>query len=139
MAEETRPTRVDIAREFLTSIGKGDVGPSLPLLSPQAVYRVTGRHAMAGVFSGSGDIAHHLALLYQRTKGTYDTVKWEDWLVGQEHVAALSEVHIEADGRMYKARHLTLVRFDLDDLIREITVYFDDEPSLERFLGTAAP
>jgi ketosteroid isomerase-like protein len=136
MPEDARPTRLSIAREFLTSIGKGDVGPALALLSPQAVYRVTGRHAMAGVFSGSEDIAHHLALLYQRTKGTFDTVKWEDWLVGEEHVAALSDVHMDVDRRMYSARHLTLVRFDLDDLIREITVYFEDEPSLERFLGT---
>ena len=135
MPEGTRPTRLAIAQEFLMSVGNDNVGPSMALLSPHATYRVTGNHALAGVFSGTEDIARHLAALHQRTGGTFETVKWEDWMVGEQHVAALSDVHIRSGGQKYMARHLTLVRFDADDKILEITVLFEDESSMARFIG----
>ena len=60
-----------------------------------------------------------------------DTFKWEDWLVGEQHVAALADVHIHMQGKRYKSRHLFLVGFDTDDKIVEIVVFFEDEHSAE--------
>ena len=66
----------------------------------------------------------HLMRLFERTGGTFDAFKWEDWMLGEYHVAALANVHLNTKGQMYKGRHLFLVRFDKDDLIQEITVFF---------------
>ena len=107
----------------------------MELLSPHVTYRVPGTHALAGVFSGREAIVGHLAALFERTDGSLDTFKWEDWLVGEQHVAALADVHIHMQGKRYKSRHLFLVGFDTDDKIVEIVVFFEDEHSAERFIG----
>jgi len=135
MPEGTQSTRMAIAQQFLAHIGHRDLGQGMELLSPNAKSRVPGSHALAGAFSGRDEIVRHLMDLYERTGGTFDAYKWEDWLLGEDHVAALATVHFNTKGQMYKGRHLFLVRFDTDDKIEEITVFFEDQRSVERFLG----
>jgi ketosteroid isomerase-like protein len=124
-----------IAQQFLVLVGHRDVGEGIELLSPHATYTVPGSHALAGTFSGRDEIMRHLGTLFERTGGTLDAFKWEDWMLGEHHVAALANVHLNAKGQFYKARHLLLVRFDVHDKIEEITVFFEDQRSAERFLG----
>jgi ketosteroid isomerase-like protein len=135
MPEAAPPTRMAIAQHFLVLIGHRDVDRGAELLSPHATYRVPGSHALAGTFSGREEIMGHLISLFDRTGGTYDAFKWEDWLLGEHHVAALANVHLNTKGQIYKARHLFLVRFDMHDKIEEITVFFEDQRAAERFLG----
>jgi ketosteroid isomerase-like protein len=135
MSEGPQPTRMAIARRFLVLIGHRDVEQGIELLSPDATYRVPGSHALAGTFSGRDEIIRHLISLFERTGGTLDAFKWEDWMLGEHHVAALADVHMNTKGQIYKARHLFLVRFDAHDKIEEITVFFEDQRAAERFLG----
>ncbi len=135
MPDGAQPTRMAIAQQFLVLVGHRDVDQGIELLSPNAKYHVPGVHALAGTFSGRDEIMRHLMNLFDRTGGTFDAFKWQDWMLGEQHVAALAHVHINAKGQMYKARHLFLVRFDGHDKIDEITVFFEDQRSAERFLG----
>lgn len=133
--ETNSPTRLAIAQRFLTHIGHRDIEESVELLSPNATYRVPGNHTFAGVFSGRQEILDHLIRLFERTMGSFDAFKWEDWMVGEQHVAALVRIHIHQTGQMYRGLHVFLVRFDSDDKITEIIVFFEDESSVERFFG----
>ena len=135
MPEGTHPKRMTIAQQFLAHIGHRDLDQGIELLSPDATYRVPGNHALAGTFSGHDEIVRHLMRLIERTGGTFDAFKWEDWMLGEYHVAALANVHLNTKGQMYKGRHIFLVGFDTHDKIEEITVFFEDQRSAERFLG----
>jgi ketosteroid isomerase-like protein len=129
------PSRLAIAQKFLTHIGHRDFEEVLDLLAPNAVYRAPGHHELAGVFTGRDEISAHLQTLFERTQGTFDTLKWEDWMLGEYHVAALADVHVQIQGYRYNSRHLMLVRFEGDDKIAEIILFFEDERSLERLFG----
>jgi ketosteroid isomerase-like protein len=133
--EEPHPTRIAIAQQFLLLIGRREFDRGVELLSPNATYRVPGNNALAGTFSGPQEIMGHLVSLFERTGGTYDAFKWEDWMLGENHVAVLANVHINTKGQMYKARHLYLTRFDAHDKIDDITVFFEDQRAADRFLG----
>jgi ketosteroid isomerase-like protein len=135
MADEAPPTRMARAQQFLMYIGRRQVDPGIALLAPDATYRVPGNHALGGVFTGRQEIARHLTALFERTGGTFDTYKWDDWMLGEHHVAALADVHVQTRGHMYRSRHLFLVRFDVDDQIAEITVFFEDLAALAQLIG----
>jgi ketosteroid isomerase-like protein len=62
-------------------------------------------------------------------------LKWEDWLLGEDHVAALADIRAQADGQVYTGRYLFLVRFDIDDKIADVIVFIEDERAAERFFG----
>jgi ketosteroid isomerase-like protein len=137
MTDSSLPTRLATAQEFLLHIGHPDFDRAIGLLSPQVVYRIPGRHALAGTFHGPDEVTAHLTTLLERTTGTFEALKWEDWLVGQDHVAALVTVHVQSNASAYTGRHLFLVTFDVDDRISGISVFFENEDSAERFFGQA--
>jgi len=138
MTESEHPTRLELAQRFVMHIGRRDLDDAIELLSARVRYRVRGTHALAGEFSGPEAVRTHLVNLSDRTLGTFETTKWEDWLVGEDHVAALAVIQMSADGRLYSGRHLFLVKFDVADMIVGITVFFEDESSAFRFFGPAA-
>jgi ketosteroid isomerase-like protein len=135
MPDSARPTRLEAAQQFVMHIGHRDSERAMELLSPRVVYRVQGQHQLAGTFSGREAVTTHLMRLLERTKGTFEALKWEDWLLGENHVAALANIRVEADGRLYTGRHLYLVSFDIDDKIAEVVVFFEDQRAVERFFG----
>jgi ketosteroid isomerase-like protein len=137
MTDSMLPTRLGTAQEFLLHVGHHDFDEAIGLLSPGVVYRVPGRHALAGTFHGPDEVTAHLITLVERTTGTFEALKWEDWLIGQDHVAALVNVHMQSNARAYTGRHIFLVTFDLDDRISGISVFFENESSAERFFGQA--
>jgi len=134
MTEAAFPQRLATAEQFVMHIGHRDFDRSIELLSPNVKYRVPGNHALAGVFSGREEVTGHLIDLVDRTAGSFDALKWEDWMLGENHVAALADIHIQSAGQRYEGRVLFLVRFDIDDKIVEIVVYLEDERGLERLL-----
>jgi ketosteroid isomerase-like protein len=131
--------RLHIAKQFALHLGQRDVAQALPLLSPQVSYRVLGDHALAGTFTGPEAVANHLIQLADLTTGTYETLKWADWLIGEDHVAALADVQMQAEQRKFHAQPLFLMKFDLNDRISEITIFFESEAAALRFFGQEAP
>ena len=134
MPAATSQTRLATAQQFVSHIGHHDFERSIELLSSDVTYRVAGTSALAGTFSGCGEVTRHLIDLVERTAGTFDALKWEDWMVGERHVAALVKIQVDAAARRYEGRVLFLVRFDVDDKIEEIVVFFEDERAAELVL-----
>ncbi|MGP0031794.1 MAG: nuclear transport factor 2 family protein [Acidimicrobiales bacterium] len=135
MTDLSNSSRIQVAQRFLAYIGRPDFAEVLDVLAPKVIYRVVGRHALAGTFSGRDEVADHLADLAVRTKGTVDALQWEDWLLGQHHVAALGRFHMQAAGKTHVGHHIYLLTFDSHELISEVSVHFEDEGSIERFFG----
>src|SRR5208283_3140195 len=106
MTEAAYPKCLAIAQQFVMHVGHRDFGRSIELLSSNVTYRVPGNHALAGVFSGREAVTRHLIDLVERTAGSFDAVKWEDWMLGEHHVAALADIHIQSAGQRYEGRAL---------------------------------
>ena len=77
----------------------------------------------------------HLHALIQRTSGTMDATKFEDWLTGEHYVGCVVQVTFHAERRRFSGRVVYLLRFDEADLIDRVTVFFEDADAISRFLG----
>ncbi|MFZ0170929.1 MAG: hypothetical protein WAL04_04525 [Acidimicrobiales bacterium] len=137
MTASAHPTRLEAAQRFLMRIGRAEIDQAVELLSPSVTYRVLGNHALAGTFSGAEEVRKHLINLDDRTLGTFNATKWEDWLVGEDHVAALANISMLAEGQLMTMRHLFLIKFDVADMIVGITVFAEDQSAALRFFGPA--
>jgi ketosteroid isomerase-like protein len=135
VSDSIHTTPLQIAQRFLLHLGHDDFSEVEELVSPDIVYRVLGNHAFAGVFTGRDEVAAHLADLADRTKRSLDTVKWDDWLVGERHAAAIAHIHVQYRGKMLMTRALYVVGMDVDNAISSVTVFFEDEGALLRTLG----
>jgi hypothetical protein len=135
MSEPSSPVRLRLAQQFLVALGQGDISSAVPMLAPSASLRVPGHHAFAGEFTSPEEICKHLHLLAERTVRTFDVEKWEDWLVGDRHVASIAEVRAQEDVRLYAGRQLILLRFNAAHLIDGITIFFEDLDAIARFAG----
>lgn len=133
--ETAKRTRLERAQRFLTQIGRLDLSWVDEVLSPHVIYRVAGHHALAGTFSGRDQVLSHLSGVVDVTKGTFDPIKWEDWLVGESHVATIANVRIRVGYRSFAGRMIYLLGFDDADLIVSIRAFFEDEDAAEQFLG----
>lgn len=70
-----------------------------------------------------------------QTSDSYDALKWEDWLVGEHHVAGIVRIHAHGHGARYSGKLVVIFRFDSADKVSEITVFFEDAAGAERFFG----
>jgi len=86
------PARLAIAQAFVLHLGHLDVEQVAKLLSPTVTYRVPGSYGLAGTFHGPDEVTRHLMALAERTRGTFDAFKWEDWMVGQDYVSILADI-----------------------------------------------
>lgn len=135
MPDPHHSVRLAAARTFLMHIGRGDSDEAMGLLSEHVTYRAQGDNALAGLFVGRDAVARHLMALVERTSGTYETFKREDWMIGEHHVAGLASAHAQSNGKIYRGRTLTLMTFNSADEIEGITVFFEDQHALDRFIG----
>jgi hypothetical protein len=133
MSEATRK-RLQLAEQFVASIGRADVDGAVRLLSSSVTYRVEGVHPLVGTFSAD-EVVDHLHALVQRTSGTMDATKFEDWLTGEHYVGCVVQVTFHAKRRRFSGRVFYLMKFDTVDLIDRFTVFFEDAEALSRFLG----
>jgi hypothetical protein len=53
-------------------------------------------------------------------------------------VVGLSSIHARSHGRIYKGRTLTVVGFNVADEIEHLTVFFEDQNAMDRFIGPYA-
>jgi hypothetical protein len=130
--EPMTSARLGITRKLLMHLGHSDGGEAVVLMSPKVTYSVLGHNPLAGQFSGSKEVTRHLADLYKRTMGTYDTIKWQGWLEGDLFTAVVADVHIQVDGARLACRQFFLIEFDNSDLITAISVYSDRPDSMDR-------
>jgi hypothetical protein len=126
---------IGIARSFVTSVGDGRTDDALRLLTPDVTGRVHGHHSLSGTFSGREDVAKHFAAMMAQTDGRIDPVKFDDWMLGLRHISVLVDIHVEVGGAAELLRHLILMRFNVDDLIEELTIFFWDPDAAERLYG----
>lgn len=133
MTSQSPSSRLQLAQRFISYIVSADVAEALPMLSPAATYHVVGLHSLAGSFSTPEDIVNHLLTLAGRTSGTLEATKWDDWLVGDLHVAGLATVQMQAEGALYSGRQVFMMRFDRADLIDKITIFFEDAAAATSF------
>ena len=132
-SRDARAAHVQTAERFLAQLGRSDVEPVRGLLSPTATYHVLGMHALSGTFSTPEDILGQLRELAARTKGTVEATKWDDWLVGDYHVAGIGWLHMQANGQIYEGRHVFFFTFDTNDKIEAISVFYEDPAAAMRF------
>jgi ketosteroid isomerase-like protein len=135
MTDEVSRSRLQIAQQLATHLGRRDFDQFIGLLSKDVEYRVGGSNVLAGDFRGPDAVVTHMKDLVNRTDGTYDAVKWEDWLVGEQYVAALVRIHAQEPGQLFASRILVLLRFDPEDKVCEITIFFEDTSAADRFFG----
>ena len=124
--------RVARAREFVRLIGRKEGSEALLLLAPSVTYRVPGHTPVSGVFTGPQAVAEHVSAVLEFTQGSLEDLKWEDWMVGEQYVGLLVRVRIHFTGHVYDGRHLYLIRFDNEDRIDEVVVFFEDEEAMAR-------
>jgi ketosteroid isomerase-like protein len=135
MARPPEPQRLLNAKQFLlsTSLTHGDSETSL--LSPNVVYTVPGDHKLSGVFHGPDEVGRHIAALVDYSKGTFEVVRWMDWMLGETHITALQYAQAQHGGRTYRGHQLYLLESDPDDRLSDIKVFFEDQKAADRFFA----
>jgi len=115
-------------------IGRSDPHDAIPLLSPLVTYSVVGHNPLAGQFAGPEEVAGHLTDLFVTTLGTFDTIKWEDWLEGDFFTAVVADVHLQVARGKLASRELFLLEFDSSNLIKHIAIHTDSPDAMDRLL-----
>ncbi|HWE70736.1 MAG TPA: hypothetical protein VG205_10250 [Acidimicrobiales bacterium] len=133
MVRSPEPQRLLNARQFFLGYSQTQLDKGLPLLSPNVVYTVPGHHKLAGVFHGPDEVLRHVAALVDYAKGTFEVLKWMDWMVGESHITALQYAQAQNAGSIYRGHHLYLLESDADDRLSDIKVFFEDQPAADRF------
>lgn len=129
------PPRLAKARQFLMSVSTGRAAPAAHLLAPDVTYTVAGRNRFAGRFEGPEEVEQHLRRFLTYTSGTFDVLKWVDWMVGDTHVAALQYAQVQGHGAIFRGHQLFVIGFDDVDTVTDIQVYFDDQEGADYFLS----
>jgi len=128
-------TRIATAQEFFQRSFSGDVSSAIEFLDEQVSYYVPGTHQLSGRFEGPEAVAQHLGKLLQLTSGTVDVLQWEDWMLGVNHVAALTHMSVQHRGAIYTFRGVFVITIADDAKIRRIEIFFEDQAAAERFFS----
>jgi ketosteroid isomerase-like protein len=135
MAPLTEPQRLLNARKFFLSYSMKQLDEAVRLLSPNVVYTVPGTSQISGVFHGPEEVRRHIVKLIELSRGTFEVLKWMDWMVGETHISALQYAQAQGHGDIYRGHHLYLLESDSDDRLSSIKVFFDDQAAAERFFN----
>ena len=135
MAPSAEPQRLLNARRFFLSYTLGHLDDAVGLLSPNVVYTVPGHNQISGVFHGPDEVRGHIANLIEISRGTFEVLKWMDWMVGETHITALQYAQAQSQGRIYRGHHLYLLESDRNDLLSDIQVFFENQQAADRFFA----
>jgi hypothetical protein len=106
-------------------------------LSPDVVYSVPGTSQISGEFHGPDEVRGHIVKLIEFSRGTFEVLKWMDWMVGESHITALQYAQAQNHGGIYRGHHIYLLESGPDDLLSRITVFFEDQAAADRFFSWA--
>jgi len=134
-SDSVEPARLVNARRFLMGISTEHSDDVLSLLVPDAVYTVSGHSPLAGVYRGPVGVQEHIRKMLRATLGTIDVLKWDDWLVGQNHVVALQSVQVQGAGMIHRNHLLFLIETDQHDMLTKIQLIFGNQDEADRFLA----
>ena len=137
MATSPEPQRLVNAKRFFMSYSSSRIDEAVRLLSPNVVYTVPGSSPMAGVFHGPDEVKRHMGKLIEVSRGTFEVLKWIDWMVGDLHITALQYAQAQNRGGIYRGHHIYLLESDPDDLLSKIEVFFQDQAAADRFFSWA--
>lgn len=136
MANSPEPQRLLNARQFFLSFSRTPLlDDALRLLSPHVVFTVPGLHKLAGVFHGPDEVRNHIARLVDYSNGTFEVLKWLDWMTGETHMTALQYAQAQNNGRIYRGHHLYLLESDSHDLLSDIKIFFENQEAADRFFA----
>jgi ketosteroid isomerase-like protein len=123
------------ARRFFLSYSREHVDDAVQLLSPHVLYSVPGHSRLSGVFHGPDEVRRHIVKLIDFSQGTFEVLKWMDWMIGETHITALQYAQAQTHGRIYRGHHVYLLEFDPGDLLSVIKVFFEDQAAADRFFA----
>jgi ketosteroid isomerase-like protein len=135
MEHSPEPQRLVNARQFFLSFSLTHLDDATRLLSPDIVCTVPGQNKLSGVFHGPDEVRRHLATLVEISGGTFEILKWMDWMVGETHITALQYAQAQRESRIYRGHHLFLLESDSDDLLSDIKIFFEDQSAADRFFA----
>jgi ketosteroid isomerase-like protein len=135
MASPAEPQRLLNARRFFLSYSMKQLDEAIRLLSPNVVYTVPGTSHISGIFRGPDEVRLHIVKLIEVSRGTFEVLKWIDWMVGETHISALQYAQAQGHGGIYRGHHLYLVESDPDGLLSSIKVFFEDQAAADRFFS----
>ena len=135
MVSTPEARRLINARRFFLGYSREHVDDAVKLLSPHVVYSVPGHNRISGVFHGPEEVRQHIVKLIDFSRGTFEVLKWLDWMVGESHITTLQFAQAQSDGRIYRGHHIYLLEFDPDDLLSVINVFFEDQAAADRFFA----
>jgi hypothetical protein len=135
MAASAEPRRLHNARRFFLSYSTEGLDDAAAFLSPDVVYTVPGHSQISGVFRGRDQVRRHIAQLIELSSGTFEVLKWMDWMVGETHMTALQYAQAQGRGSIYRGHHLYLLESDADDLLCDIKVFFEEQAAADRFFS----
>ena len=135
VAESDESARLVNVRRFLMGMTSDRSADVLSLLSPTVVYTVPGEGPMSGVFRGPAEVHEHIAELFRITSGTFEVLKWVDWLVGLNHIAALQTAQAQGSGAIFRGNVVYVVETDQHDLLSSIRLFFENQVAAEAFFG----
>jgi hypothetical protein len=99
------------------------------------VYTVPGQNQISGTFRGPDEVRQHIDKLIEISRGTFEVLKWMDWMVGETHMTALQYAQAQSRGSIYRGNHLYLLETDDNDLLSDIKVFFENQAAADRFFG----
>lgn len=80
-------------------------------------------------------MSEHIARLFRITSGTFEVLKWVDWLVGLNHVAALQFVQAQGSGAIFRGHVVYVVETDQHELLSSIRIFFENQIAADAFFG----
>ena len=135
MEPSPEPQRLVNARQFFLNFSLTHLDDATRLLSPDIVCTVPGQSKLSGVFHGPGEVRRHLAVMVELSGGTFEILRWVDWMIGETHIAALQYAQAQREARIYRGHHLFLLESESNDLLSDIKVFFEDQAATDRFFS----
>ncbi len=123
---------ISTVEEFFQKCFRGEIEQAVALLDPEVTYDVSGSHPRAGRFRGPAEVAKHMSDLLEVTHGTLNVLRWEDWMVGVNHLAVLLDLRLQRTGTVHTTRVIVLVGMSNEDRIRSVEVFFADPVAADR-------
>jgi ketosteroid isomerase-like protein len=135
MEPSPEPQRLVNARRFFLNFSLTHLDDATRLLSPNIVCTVPGQSKLSGVFHGPDEVRRHLGVMVELSGGTFEILRWVDWMIGETHIAALQYAQAQREARIYRGHHLFLLESDSNDLLSDIKVFFEDQAATDRFFS----
>ena len=136
MATTPEPQRLVNAQAVLSELfGTSTSTKRSSYCRPTSCTRFRGTIRLSGVFHGPDEVRRHIVKLIDFSRGTFEVLKWMDWMIGDTYIAVLQYAQAQTHGRIYRGHHLYLLEFDPNDLLSVIKVFFEDQAAADRFFA----